>query len=236
VALCFALNDMLTRKSAAKTARIDGMLHWRDHYFENLRHIALLARAVPEWSDYASFCEKYEQGLRREAFSRLEHFIGYLEKSPFLERRRFVSWLLVRVDSVESKHMLVPYPLSNRIIQPTLCEWIVTEPECAEPHLWLGDYDNLKQALVLKPDDDVILRKLVACILNRVDWATHELPTGYIGEPSEDLVALDEAEQLIERLTSEEEQADFGAALHEQRAMIHSYISSRDRLPPTSPG
>ena len=56
--------------------------------------------------------------------------------------------------------MLVPHPLSNRIIQPTLCEWIVAEPECAEPHLWLGDYDNLKSTLALKPDDDVIILRL----------------------------------------------------------------------------
>jgi hypothetical protein len=112
------------------------MLHWRDDYFENLRRFASLARAIPEWSDYASFCEKCELGLRREAFGRLEHFIEYLEKSPFSERRKFVSWLLPRVDGVEGKHMLVPHPLSSRIIQPTLCEWIVLEPECAEPHLW----------------------------------------------------------------------------------------------------
>jgi len=213
-----------------------GMLHWRGDYFENLRRFASLASAIPEWSDYASFCEKYEQGLRQEAFGCLEHFIEYLEKSPFSERRKFVSWLLPRVDGVKAKHMLVPHPLSNRIIQPTLCEWIVAEPECAEPHLWLGDYDNLKHALTLKPDDNVVRRKLVACILNRVDWATHELPTSYIGEPSEDLTALDEAEGLIEKLSSEQERADFDAAMREQRGMILSYINSRiDRSPPTSP-
>jgi hypothetical protein len=141
------------------------MLHWRGDYFEHLRRFASLAREIPEWSDYASFCEKYEQGLRREAFGSLEHFIEYLEKSPFSERCKFVSWLLPRVDGIEGKHMLAPFPLSNRIIQPTLCEWIVAEPECAEPHLWLGDYDNLRHALVLKPDDDLIRRKLVAWIL-----------------------------------------------------------------------
>ncbi len=212
------------------------MLHWRDDYFENLRRFASLARAIPEWSDYATFCEKYEQGLRQEAFGHLEHFIEYLEKSPFSERRKFVSWLLPRVEGREGKHMLVPHPLSNRIIQPTLCEWIVSEPESAEPHLWFGDYDNLKHALALKPDDDLIRRKIVACILNRVDWATHELPTGYIGEPSEDLTALDEAELLIGKLSSERERADFDAALREQRGMILSYLNSTiDRLPPTSP-
>lgn len=213
-----------------------GMLHWRGDYFENLKRFASLARAIPEWSDYATFCEKYEQGLRQEAFGRLEHFIEYLEKSTFLERRKFVSWLLPRVDGVEGKHMLVPHPLSNRIIQPTLCEWIVAEPECAEPHLWLGDYDNLKSALALKPDDDVIRRKLVTCILNRVDWATNELPTAYIGVPSEDLTALVEAERLIEKLSSEQERTDFDAALREQRGMILFYLNSRiERLPPSSP-
>jgi hypothetical protein len=213
-----------------------GMLYWRGDYFENLRRFASLARAIPEWSDYASFCEKYEQGLRQEAFGRIEHFIEYLENSPFSERRKFVSWLLPQVDGVEGQHMLMPHPLSRRIIQPTLCEWIVAEPECAEPHLWLGDYDNLKHALALKPDDDVIRRKLAACILSRIDWATHELPSGYIGEPSEDLTALDEAERLIEKLTSEQERADFDASLHEQRGMILSYLNSRiDRLPPISP-
>jgi hypothetical protein len=27
---------------------------------------------VPEWSEYAAFCEEYERGLRREAFIILE--------------------------------------------------------------------------------------------------------------------------------------------------------------------
>ena len=92
------------------------MLHWRDTYFQSLRHIASLARAVPEWSDYAAFCEKYEGGLRRDAFSDLERFISHLENATFVERRRFVSWLLPRVDGREGQHMLVPYPLSQRVV------------------------------------------------------------------------------------------------------------------------
>jgi hypothetical protein len=82
----------------------------------------------------------------------------------------------------------------------------------------------------------VIRRKLVACILSRVDWATHELPTGYIGEPSEGLTALDEAERLTGGLNSEQDRAEFDAELREQRKMILSYINTRiGGLPPTSP-
>ena len=67
----------------------------------------------------------------------------------------------------------------------------------------------------------------MTCILHRVDWATHELPTGYIGEPTEDLTALDEAERLIKKLGREQERADFDVALREQREMTLSYINSR---------
>jgi hypothetical protein len=65
---------------------------------------------------------------------------------------------------------------------------------------------------------------------------SHHLPTGYIGEPSEDLTVLDEAEKLIEKLSSEQERADFGSAVREQRGMILSYLNSRiEGLPPTTP-
>jgi hypothetical protein len=212
------------------------MLHWREKYFENLRHVASLARTTPEWSEYAVFCEKYEQGLRREAFAHLGHFIAYLEEAPFAERRKFVRWLLPRVDGIEGRHMLVPHPLSHRVVERTLCEWILAESESAEPHFWLGGYENLKRALELKPDDDTIRRKLIVWILNRVDWATHELPTGYIGEPADDLTALDEASGLIAQLSNELEGAEFADEVRGQRAMIQSYLSTRrERADPTTP-
>jgi hypothetical protein len=212
------------------------MLHLRDKYFQSLREVASLARTTPEWSDYATFCEKYEQGLRNDAFTILKSFINFLEHAPFAERRRFVSWLLPRADGREGQHMLVPHPLSHRIVEPTLKEWAQTEPLCAEPHFWLGGYDNLKLALELTPDDEVIRRKLVAWILNRVDFATHELPTGYIGKPSEDIAALDEAEEVLAGLPSDMERTEFAAEVSEQRNLIQAYLQSRrTRVPPLSP-
>jgi hypothetical protein len=47
--------------------------------------------------------------------------------------------------------MLVPYPLSHRIVEPTLSEWTQAEPLCAEPYLWSGGYSNSKRALELNP-------------------------------------------------------------------------------------
>jgi len=202
------------------------MQHWRDTYFQSLRHVASSARTTPEWSDYAAFCEKYERGLRRDAFIILERFINYLENAPFAERVSFVSWILPRADGIEGRHMLVPHPLSRRIVEPTLKEWAQAEPVCAEPHFWLGGYENLKRALGLKPDDETIRRKLIAWILNRVDWATHELPTGYIGEPSEGIAALDEAEGLLAGLPGGVERTEFAAEVEGQRSLINAYLQT----------
>jgi hypothetical protein len=138
-----------------------------------------------------------------------------------------VGWILPRVDGLEGRHMLVPHPLSHRIVEPTLREWAQAEPGCAEPRLWLGGYDNLKRALELKPDDEAIRRKLVAWILNRVDWATHELPTGYIGSPTEDIAALDEADGLLAGLSGELERSEFAAEVGGQRSVIHAYLQKR---------
>jgi hypothetical protein len=91
----------------------------------------------------------------------------------------------------------------------------------------LGGYDNLKLALELKADDEVIRRKLVAWILNRVDFATHELPAGYIGKPSEDIAALDEAEEVLAGLPSDMERTEFAAEVSEQRNLIQAYLQSR---------
>src|SRR5690242_3526642 len=96
------------------------MHFWRKEYFKTLKDAAAAARAVPEWKAYAEFCEQYERGLRREAFLVLERFISFLEGSPVMARRSFVSWLSHQADGCEGRHMLVPYPLQVRIVEPTL--------------------------------------------------------------------------------------------------------------------
>lgn len=39
------------------------MHFWRRDYFETLKDIAGKARQTPQWSEYADFCDRYEQGL-----------------------------------------------------------------------------------------------------------------------------------------------------------------------------
>ena len=202
------------------------MLHWRDTYFQTLRDVASEARSARKWQDYAIFCEEYEQGLRPAAFATLDRFISQIEKASFSERREFVTWLLRRTDGSDGLNMVMPHPLHRRVVEPTLIEWTQVDSGCAEPYMWLGGYDNLKRALELNPNDDLIRRKLITLILQRVNFGTHELPAGYIGSPSEGIAALDEAQALSLRLASEAERQELVTTIGEYKALIGAHLRS----------
>jgi hypothetical protein len=203
------------------------MWHWRDAQFKEIRNVGSEARNIPEWSDYALFCEKSDLGLRRDALSVLDRFIELLERAPFAERRRFVSWLLTRLDDSDARQQLLPHPLYQRIVLPTLSEWTQTEAGCPEPHVWLGRYEDLKRALELNPHYEVAQQKLIKWILNHVAMATHELPVGYLGDPVQDLAYLAEADALLRESSDSESGSRFSSALGELRTRVETHLKSR---------
>jgi hypothetical protein len=203
------------------------MHFWREQYFKTLKDVAAEASETAEWADYALFCLEYERGLRLQAFATLKRFVASIGSAPFQERRLFVSWLMQRADGKEGQHMLIPHPLRLGVIEPTLLEWKEVEPRCSEPHRWLGGYEHLKLAVELQPDDELSRRKLIASILGRVGFATHELPVGYLGVAHDDLSALIEAEALLQGLSSDEERKRFAAQISEERTLIEEHLRGR---------
>jgi hypothetical protein len=206
------------------------MHYWRKQYFELLKKPADDAICESaEWQDYADFCLEYERGLRKQAFLILERFILRMEREPFMERRRFVSWLMKAAEGQKGSHMLVPRPLMVRIVEPTLLEWTDVEPSSSEPHRWIGGLEHLEKALELDPTDHIASKKLVIVLLGAVDYATHELPYGYLGSASEDLPALSKAEALLPRLANEDDRAAYAVDIAEQRYAIHEYLRKQNR-------
>ncbi len=204
------------------------MHYWRQRYFEALKRAAADAlRESVRWQGYADFCLEYERGLRSQAFLRLEQFISQMKLEPFLERRRFVSWLLKTSYRQEGRHMLLPYPLTSGLVEPTLLEWTMVEPSDPEPHRWIGGIEHLEQAIELDPADFIALKELVIVLLSRVSYSTHELPAGYLGSPQEDLAVLDKAEALLPRLPNENDRAAYFADIAEERHAIHEYLRKR---------
>jgi hypothetical protein len=200
------------------------MYYWRKDYFESLQAAADDARATPEWMEYATFCAEMELGLRKQALNSLARFIEEMERSPFSKRRRFVSWLCARTDRSWGNSILTPHPLRLRIVEPTLAEWTIEEPTDSEPHRWIGGYEHLLQAIELEPNDQIARRKLVICVLSRASNNAHELPIGYLGAPHKDLSALDEAEDLLAKLSNDEERKTLLTDITELRSAIHGYL------------
>ncbi len=201
------------------------MHYWRKGYFESLKEVAAAAeRECPPWREYADFCLEYERGLRGEAFIILDRFIQWMERAPFEDRRRFTSWLLFQADDATGHHMLIPHPLQTRIIEPTLWEWVEVDPLCSEPLRWLGGYENLTKAIELDPSDEIARRKLIIVMLSRVGYAIHELPSGYLGNPSDDLETLTRAEMLLSDLSNPEERAKLAGAIADEKTTILRFL------------
>jgi hypothetical protein len=198
------------------------MHFWAEDYFKTLEDVAAEARAVPEWADYAAFCEEYGRGLRRKAFTILERFMSHSERAPFAERRRFVSWLSRIADRRKGRHRLIPHPLQVRVVEPTLLEWMAIEPHRAEPHLWLGGYDHVKRAFELEPDSQLARRKLIILVWARVDFESYEL--GHLSNIEKDLATLSEVEGLLDGLSNEDDRLRLVADLAEDRRLIKEHL------------
>lgn len=131
------------------------MHYWRKGMFEALLAVAGAAEGIPAWRDYATYCRLRERGLRLESLQSLEAFIGRLVDSDFEQRLAFVRWVMPRSDSASGGDLLVPRPLYDRLIGPTLREWSQRRPTEAEPYYWLGmrehRREDLRHAVALDP-------------------------------------------------------------------------------------
>lgn len=82
------------------------------------------AGAEHRWPEYASYCRSREQGLRSAAFRHLAAFIEAISGAAFRDRCEFVEWLCYRfLEHERAGSGLLPDPLLQRLIFPTLREW-----------------------------------------------------------------------------------------------------------------
>jgi hypothetical protein len=163
-------------------------------------------------------------------FASLGEFISALEQAPFADRKAFVSWILHETDRADGKHLVKPYPLQTRIIDSTLAEWLKCDPESGEAHRWIGGDDHLKQALSIDPDDQIVRRKIIVAILDRVAHSMHELPEGYLGDPEQDRIALTDAASLLEHLSDEQLCRDLSSDVSELMAIVQEHLDRRRAL------
>lgn len=203
------------------------MYFWRDKNFHSLTEAASFSSDIPDWKDYSEYCKLLERGLRKDAFSHLSTFIDSAIGWDFSQKRQFASWLFHFAYTNPDCFQLMPQPLSKRLLEPTLTEWTEREPGCAEPHRWLGTRKHLRQAIELDSKDEIARQLLIENLFHGVHYATHELPYGYIGNPQEDFLNLDEIESLLLGITDSKSYQLCTDAMSKYRTIINDYLRTQ---------
>ncbi|WP_158298737.1 hypothetical protein [Sphingomonas psychrotolerans] len=131
----------------------------------------------------------------------LDGFLADAADWSLAERVAFAKWVM-RASGHEQRSPRVPAPLIRRLLAPAAAEQAHNEPGDAEAQLLLavlGDpsgaqpVDRYRAAVALAPANAMIGRVFVRAVLDWTDYAQHELPCGYLGDPEEDAGLLEQA-------------------------------------------
>jgi hypothetical protein len=185
---------------------------------EDARVVALELAHEPDWRGFATYCDLRVRGLRKAALDTLRRFVVQAQAWPYEERRRFTAWLAERatrltyaVDGrIHTAGILLPQPVVDGVVRPTLREWREREPGSALPYLWSallhhsapGDEGEnqeqlLRQALAADPKCERARVLLVGILTGYVEFQQHHLPETYLGDPAAGLRTLEEARELL---------------------------------------
>ncbi|MBX9804747.1 MAG: hypothetical protein K2Y18_03210 [Alphaproteobacteria bacterium] len=215
---------------------------WRESAFQALLNFNEELKKYPDFILLAEYADLREQGLRKQAFNKLNEFIiaaSSFEESKKLELVQIICQM--KLGSGRNSFLLDPQPLVTQVIVPTLRQWIVEQPKNFEPLKWLGLFfyhysddsdDNLyftylEQSLALNPKDDVVRKVLIERYIDYLDYAMHHLLDainfGYIGDPANDLELCRTIEVCINGVQDKKDKAAFTKRLKEYRMMIEDW-------------
>jgi hypothetical protein len=173
----------------------------------------------PSWLLYADYCKARAGNPFDQSKVAAEHFVRVAHEWSFEEKKRFSLWFMDSTGRImesfgRSKHesrattggpgIFAPRIVVSAILLPTLVEWRREEPTNPEPHFWLALYNHnenpepsLREAIRLDPAYGPARAALAQVILKEIEYNQHELPSGYLGNPADDLIALSEAQVLV---------------------------------------
>ncbi len=206
------------------------MHYWRQDSFDGLESLFSEIKDDPRLSYYANYIDLLNKGLRREALKNIEDFLSLARAWDVKDQRKVVSFLCRVSDSEPIGHRYVPFPIWKRLIKPILADWIAEIPKDPEPLRWTGELDDLRTSLRLDPTCDRTRYRWIQGVLRGVQYATHELPTGYLGNIEEDLTALRDIETEARKIADPEKQAVLIEIINEERALIEDYQAGQDDM------
>jgi hypothetical protein len=200
------------------------MEEWDKEKFDGLTQVVEYLGDKPLLGKYRDYCTFREKGMRKEAFHSLKGFLNETAKWTFEERKDFVDWILWIHNSLPHIPDLLPNQMLLSLIEPTLAEWMIAEPENGCPYRWSGGIENLRKAISLDRNDDIAKLKFGKIILNDSNYSVHELPEGYLGNPREDLEDVSEAIGYVRDAIMGPERDAILGGLESNREKIENWI------------
>jgi len=203
----------------------------------NLQTVGNSALKNPDWADYAKYCIKKENGLRKEAFKNLDSFIKTTESWTKEQRKEYIEFIFLFIDTIQDNNRdIIPQLLSDKLIKPILEEWCLTETTDSRPFRWYGmqsgNEDYLLKALEINPSDKFARVTLINKSIEVIISDLHHLPEFYIGEPVYDLALSKKVIELIKGLTSVELRDSLTSKLEECLELINNYNDWLDSKEP----
>lgn len=185
-------------RSASKASSL--VWYWNQQNFEGLTAVADSITDQPQWLLYAQYCRLRERGLRPQALQAITELIAEAAGWGDNARREFADWIYSTFLRNPEVHQLIPTPLNQQFLVPTLQQWVASESSNAIPERWLGfatgDHEHFSNALSLDPTDDISRYRLVSRDLADVDFQCHHMPHYFIGDVDTAVMTLDRAKAV----------------------------------------
>jgi len=195
--------------------------------YNDLQTVGRIAAENEKWIKYAQYCFDKDKGLRKQAFECLNDFLKTTESWTEEEKIKFVSFLSPFYEDTY-RYCPFPHPLSEKLIKPTLEKWCLKEVADSSPFRWYGMFygnsEYLKKALQLNSQDDQVRQILLQRGIDCLWYSVHHLPDGYIGEPKEDLLLIDELQKEIAKLSDIKLQQLYTNSLEQYAELVRNYV------------
>ena len=193
------------------------MQYWRKTDFISLKEVIEISKGYPHWLGYTQYCVAKEKGLRKQAMQIMEEFIRSMNQKPIRVRIDFTHWIEEMQFKYNDSVGLIPYPLHEEIIAPTLEAWKKKEPQDPVPYRWINTEESLLKAIELDPNEQISKYRLFQKIIFEVWQNQHELEDQlYIGDSKKDRRRLQVLKEKIRGI----QEADSEALFEEIEARI----------------
>lgn len=205
--------------------------YWRKDYFKLLRETAEWASADERLKNYCEYCTLMEKGLRKQGLAAARKFVSETKEWTDDDRRAIVNEICARGHCHGEFSALVPHPISEGLVRPTLEAWCDEDPATSAPFRWLGTYSHdkelLERAIEKDSSDQIALHGWLNHLVGSVDFSIHHLPEGYIGDPAADLGMLDRADEYSARVTDATDREQWEREIRGYRGLVESYRDFR---------